>query len=157
MKVWNLSLFTEIFISISGPVAWNLGNEERRPVTPPLWIFNRRRDIEIEVGLVLAGTLVFDWPDDKKLSGKARRQIRQVIGTLTWLARSGQLPDYAVAGGWADKPPPDANEFLDNDIEVGKWAASRYDIVVRVAPRGSGKPRIDSDLLRQMGIMPTLQ
>ena len=126
-------------------------------MTPPLWVFNRRRDIEIEVGLVLAGQLIFDWPDDRKLSVKARRQIKEIIRTLVVLRRLDRLLDYAVVGGWADKPPANANEFLNDDAAVGTWAQDRYDICVRVAPRGSGKIRPDSDWLRQQGVKPTLQ
>jgi hypothetical protein len=50
-----------------------LGNEGRRSVMP-LWVFQRRRDIELEVGATLAGQLIFDAPDNKRLSRKARRE-----------------------------------------------------------------------------------
>ena len=124
---------------------------------PPLWVFQRRRDIEMEVGLVLAGQLVFDAPDDKKLSRKARREAGKAIRTLTVMARLGRLPDYAVAVGWRTKCPANANEFTDNETAISTWTQDRYSIAVRVAPHGSGKIRPDTDWLRQIGIMPTLQ
>jgi hypothetical protein len=79
---------------------------------------------------------------------KGDKAIGQIIRTLTALVRAGQLPDFAVVAGWRGKRPANANEFVDDDAAVGVWAASRYAICVRVAPRGSGKPRVDSDLLR---------
>jgi hypothetical protein len=119
---------------------------------PPLWVFQRRRDIELEVDLVLAGQLVFDARDDQKLSARARRQVGQIIRTLTILVRLGQLPDFAVVAGWRDKRPADANKLLDDDAALGNWCQDRYDIAVRVAPRGRSHTRLDSDLRRQMGV-----
>jgi hypothetical protein len=121
-----------------------------------LWLFQRRRDIEMEAGLVLAGQTIFDAPDDQKISRKAKRQIKQAIGVLAWLARSGRLADFAVVARWLDEPPSNASEFLDDDDMLGRWVADRYSIIVRVAPPGSGKIPVDSDLLRQMGFRPAL-
>ena len=100
----------------------------------PLWVFQRRRDIEMETELVLAGQLIFDAPDNKRLSRKERREAGEAIRTLTALTRLGQLPDFAVVAGWRDKRPDDASEFLDDDAGLGKWAEDRYAIAVRVAP-----------------------
>jgi hypothetical protein len=110
----------------------------------------------MEAGYTVAGTLIWDAADNKPLPRKARRQIRQVIGTLAWLARSDRLPNYAIVGGWDDKPPPDADALLDDDVALSRWCRDRYDICVRVTSRGRSHIRIDSDLMLQMGVIPTL-
>jgi len=120
----------------------------------PAFMFGRRRDIELESGLLLAGTLVVDLPKDAKVKRRHERMISEIVQQLVEGARSGQMQENAVVFGWRDGRRPDnADAFVNGYETQTKWAESRLSIAVRVDPRDDGMMRVDSALLRQMGII----
>jgi hypothetical protein len=116
----------------------------------PAFAFARRRDIEIETGLLLAGNLVVDIPKGAKLKRKQRRMLTDIIQMLTAEARAGRMPDDAVIYAWRGGRRP-ANAADDAAIE--QWGKTRLVCAVRVDPRDDGKVRIDSDIMWQMGLV----
>jgi hypothetical protein len=120
----------------------------------PAFMFGRRRDIELETGLVLAGKLVVDLPKDAKLERGHERMIVDIMQYLTAVADSGQMQDDGIVFGWRDGRRPDnADDFVNSNEVQTKWAESRLIIDVRIDLRDDGMMRVDSDLLRQMGII----
>lgn len=82
----------------------------QEPMTPDLplgFMFGRRRDIELETGLLLAGMLVVDLPKDAKLKRRHRRMIGEIVQRLSAAARSGQMQDATIVFGWRDGRRPD--------------------------------------------------
>jgi len=121
----------------------------------PVFMFGRRHDIEIETGLILAGNLVVDIAKGRKLKRRDKRLITEIIERLKAQARAGQMPKDAIVFGWPDgRRPPNADAFVNDDAAQMKWAETRLIIAVRVDPRSDGIVRMDSDLLRQIGIKP---
>ena len=129
----------------------------QEPMTPDLplgFMFGRRRDIELETGLLLAGMLVVDLPKDAKLKRRHRRMIGEIVQRLSAAARSGQMQDATIVFGWRDGRRPDnADAFVNSDEAQTNWAKDRLTIAVRVDPRDDGKVRMDSDLLWQLGLV----
>jgi hypothetical protein len=117
----------------------------------PLFIFERRHDIELEAGFILAGRLIIDLPKQLKLKRRQQRMLTDIIQQLTHRAQSGQMPDDAIVLGWRDGyRPPNADDNISNDELMASWAKDRLTIAVRVDPRKAGLLRIDSDMARQL-------
>src|SRR5262249_23149637 len=110
----------------------------------PLFVFARRRDIEIENGLILAGQLVVDIPKTKKPKRREKQMIAEIVQRLTAEARSGQMPDDAMIAGWPGGRPPANAVDVRNDALMAPWAKDRIIIAVRVDRHG--QPRVDSDM-----------
>jgi hypothetical protein len=82
----------------------------------PVFAFARRRDIELEVGLILAGRLIVDIPKTTKPKRRHQRLIAEIVQRLTEGARSQQMPDNAIVYGWPNnRRPANADETVDND------------------------------------------
>lgn len=124
-------------------------SEDKRVM--PVFVFARRRDIELETGLTLAGKLIVDIPKTQK---PKRRDQRLVAGIVQQLAESArQMPDDAIIYGWPKNcRPANADETIDNEELMANWAKDRMSIEVRVDPRNDGMLRIDSDLARHIGL-----
>src|SRR2546422_11765885 len=115
----------------------------------PAFIFVRRRDIEIETGLVLAGSLIVDLPKQTKPKRRHRRMVAELMQRFIAEAQAGRMPDDAIVYGWPNgQRPADADETIDNDELMTSWAKTRIVIAVRIDPRNDSMIRIDSDLLR---------
>jgi hypothetical protein len=110
---------------------------DNEKIPTPVFAFARRRDIEIEMGLTLAGTLIVDIPKTTKKPNKRQwRLIGEIVGLLTERARAQQLPDDALVYGWPDGRRPDnADAFVNNVAVKAKWAETRIVGEVRIAPR----------------------
>jgi hypothetical protein len=101
----------------------------------PAFAFGRRRQIEIETGLTLAGRLVVDLPKGKKLKQRDQRMISEILNMLNAERMSGRMSDDAIIYGWRDGVrPPNADEILGNDELMSAWAKTRVTIEVRVDP-----------------------
>ena len=125
-----------------------------RTVTMPAFVFARRRDIELESSLVLAGRLFLDEPKPtgEDVPDRVKRMTTDIIQQLTAMVRSGRMPDYAVTYGWpGGRRPPNADDITGNDALMATWARDRLTIEVRVDPRNDGVVRVDSDIMRQIG------
>jgi hypothetical protein len=116
----------------------------------PAFAFARRRDIEIETGLILAGNLVVDIPKDAKPKRKQMRLIKKIVEDLTAEARAGRMADDAVVYGWPHGCAPDGD--IDH-VAIDLWAQTRVMIAVRVDPRNDGRVRIDSDIAFELGLV----
>jgi hypothetical protein len=104
--------------------------------------------------MILAGKLIVDIPKTTKPKRRHQRMIAEIVQRLTEGARSQQMSGDAIVYGWPNNSrPPDADATVDDDALMANWAKSRIVIEVRVDPRNDGKVRIDSDALRQMGII----
>src|SRR5262249_14554708 len=126
-----------------------------RSITMPVFVFARRRDIELESGFVLAGCLFLDGPkptgEDRR--GRVKRMTADIIQQLTAMARSGRMPDYAVIYGSPDgRRPPNADDITGNNALMAAWARDGLTIEVRVDPRNDGVVRVDSNIMRQIGL-----
>jgi len=121
--------------------------------TMPLFIFARRRDIERENGLILAGQMIVDIPKRKKPKRRQQQMIAEIVQRLTADARSGQMPDDAIAYGWPGGCRPVDAVDVHNEALMASWAEERTVIAVRVDPREDDFLRIDSDMLLQMGLV----
>jgi hypothetical protein len=119
----------------------------------PAFAFGRRHDIELEVGLILAGQLVVDLPRGTEPTEDQQQMIGEIVRWLMEDAKSGRLPADAMVYGWhgGGGRPPDAVD-TDNDEVMLAWANTRLVIGLRVDPRNDGMLRIDSDMMRQMGL-----
>jgi hypothetical protein len=121
-------------------------------IPTPAFMFGRLRHIELETGLILAGTLVVDLPKDREPNRKQKRMVNEIVQRLTMAAQAGQLGDKAC--GWRDGRRPDnADAFVNSDEVQTNWAKDRLTIAVRVDPRDDGMLRIDSNLRKQMGLL----
>lgn len=125
----------------------------------PLFVFARRRDVELEAGFTLAGQLLMDEPkpkDGEPMPEGLRDAISRVIGELTKMREAGAMPDDAIAFGWPGGGEPANAVDTDDDELMAAWAKDRLSIGVRVDPRpgpsAGGSLRVDSDMLRQMGL-----
>jgi hypothetical protein len=118
----------------------------------PAFIFARRRDIEIEAGLTLAGNLVVDIP--KGPVGRDQEQmIRKIMDRLYAEVRSGRMGDDALICGWPGGAKPANAVDTRDDARMAGWAEGRVTIAVRIDSRDDGMVRIDSDIARQLGLM----
>jgi hypothetical protein len=121
-------------------------------IPTPAFMFGRLRDVEIEAGLILAGTLVVDLPKDREPKRKQKRMVYEIVQRLTMAAQAGQLGDEAF--GWRDGRRPDnADAFVKSEEAKANWANSHLTIAVRVDLRDDGMLRIDSNLRKQMGLL----
>jgi hypothetical protein len=62
--------------------------------------------------------------------------------------------DAIVVYGWrGGRRPDNADATLNNDALTTSWAETRLVIALRIDGRSDGMVQIDSDMLRQMGLM----
>jgi hypothetical protein len=103
----------------------------------PVFVFARRRDIELAAGFILVGRLVLDMPEPaegaaRKMPKRVTRKVDEIIRYLTTRAQSGRMPDDAVIYGWPGEcKPPNAVDTND-DAVMTAWANTRLVIDVRV-------------------------
>ena len=123
-------------------------------IPTPAFMFGRLRHIEIETGLILAGTLVVDLPKDREPKRKQKRMINEIVQQLIAAVRAGQMSEHDEVFGWRDGRRPDnADAFVKSEEAQTNWAKDRLTIAVRVDPRDDGMLRIDSNLRKQMGLL----
>jgi hypothetical protein len=123
-------------------------------LTMPLFIFLRRRDVELEAGFILAGQLIVDIPKSRrKPKRREQRMIAEIVQQLTDQAQSGQMPDDAIVYGWPGGCRPANAADVDNDALMASWAKDRIAVGVRIDPRNDGRLRMDSDMLLQAGLL----
>jgi hypothetical protein len=115
----------------------------------PAFAFARRRDIEIETGLLLAGNLIIDIAKGTKPKRKHQRMIAELIERLTAEVRAGRMADNAVIYGWRGGRKPDN---AADDAAIDRWVKTRIIIAVRVDPRDDGLTPIESDMARELGL-----
>lgn len=116
----------------------------------PAFAFARRRDIEIEMGLLLAGNLVVDIAKGTKPKRKHQRMIAEIIRRLSAEVRVGRMADNAVIYGWRGGRKPDN---AADDAAIDRWVETRAIIAVRVDPRDDGLMRIDSGMAVELGLV----
>src|SRR5262245_56172408 len=120
----------------------------------PVFVFFRSRDIELEVGLILAGTLIVDIPKATKLKRRHQRLVVKILQLLAESTRDQQMPDDGVAYGWPNgQRPANADETVDNDEVMANWAKTRTVIEVRVDPHNDGMVRFGNGDLRLLGLI----
>jgi hypothetical protein len=116
----------------------------------PVFVFARRRDIEIETGMLLAGHLIVDIPKDTEPTREQQYMLAEIIQRLTAEARAGRMPADAVLYGWGGGRKPDN---AADDAAIEHWAETQTSIAVRIDPRNDGLVRIDSDTAMQLGLV----
>jgi hypothetical protein len=65
----------------------------------PVFVFERRRDVELEAGYILAGDLVVNIPKPKpsdEIPAQAQRMTAAIIQKLIGMFESGRIPDDAI-------------------------------------------------------------
>jgi hypothetical protein len=122
--------------------------------TMPVFVFQRRHDIELEADFILAGQLIVDLPKNAEPKERHQWMVRDIVAQLTKQAQSGAMAHDALVFGWPDgRRPANADAIMDDDALLAAWAKERLAIAVRVDPRKpDGMLRLDSDVLRQMKI-----
>ena len=119
----------------------------------PDFIFERRKDIELEAGFLLAGMLVTKFPQGRRLKGRDKSAIRNIIHKLGCEAEAGRLAENAVCYMWIGGKPANAVQTPIADDVMEKWVAKHVVIAVRVDARSSGTHlKIDSDTARMLGL-----
>jgi hypothetical protein len=118
----------------------------------PVFVFIRHRDIELENGFALAGTLIVDIPKTKTPKRRQQRMIADILRQL--YAGAGQMSDDALLCGWPkNERPANADAIINNNELMANWMKTRIAIAVRSDPRNDGMVRIDSVLARQVGLI----
>ena len=125
----------------------------------PWFVFGRLRHVELETGLMLAGQLIVDVPSDTP-SENDRAMVRDIIEHLAVMVSEGMMSNDAFLVAWGDKKRT-ANRRradIEDDAIMAAWAKRSLTIALRVEARreSEGPPEslpIDSDLLRQIGMM----
>jgi hypothetical protein len=119
----------------------------------PHFIFGRLPEIEREGGFTLAGMLVTDIPKTKKRPSKRDQMlIKSIIEALTDNVVSD--PHMHEAGIWRGgrKPADGASTPFDDEL-MRKRVQRCIVIAVRIDPSSdTSRIKLDSDLLRQMGL-----
>jgi hypothetical protein len=110
--------------------------ERDKPIMP-LFVFERRRDIELEAGFVLAGQLIIDIPKRPKPKRCHALLVERIVGELCARARERSLPDGLVIG-WRDGPKPPNAVNVGDDAIMAAWAQRSVVVGVWVGPRNDG-------------------
>jgi hypothetical protein len=118
----------------------------------PLFVFIRRRAIEIETGLALAGILVVDIPKGQ-MGPRQEEMVREIMDRLYAAVRSGRMGDDAVINGWPGGVKPANAVDMRDDARMAAWADRSAKIAVRIDERDDGMVRIDSDIARKLGLI----
>lgn len=123
--------------------------------TMPLFLFHRQRDVEQEANFLLAGTLIVDVLKKKAHKPRNQQKVRAIMQQLTDMARAGTLPD-GMFGGWPEgEKPANSKAIIENEELLKTWSKDRFCAVVRVEDgEDTGVLRLDSDVLRWMGLAP---
>jgi hypothetical protein len=121
--------------------------------TMPVFVFDRRSDIECANDFLLAGQLIVDIPKYKELQRRDQQLIIEIIQELTKAAMLGQLPADTLAIGWLGGCRPANAVDTDNDAVVTAWAQDRLTIALRIPRSLDELVRIDDDVLMQMGLV----
>ena len=122
--------------------------EEKRPSEEamPFFVFERRRDIELEVGFILAGQLVVDFPRGTKLKKRQVRMINQIMDHLKARVLSGQMSDDARGICWRGGCRPANAVDTNNDEIMTAWANRSHVIGVRINDPPNRAQTIEADL-----------
>jgi hypothetical protein len=114
----------------------------------PVFVFDRRHDIELETNIALAGSLFVE--------RRHEQRIPEFMQQIIEMARSGQMPTNALLYGWdGGRKPINAVDTKD-DALMAAWVKDCLSIRVRIDPRI--KPRegifapFDSELLADIGL-----
>ena len=119
----------------------------------PAFVFERRRDIELETGLILAGDLSVYIPAGAESAEDCQQISKNIVQRLIEMAKSKRMPDNGLVGGWRQgETPENAKEIINNDKLMSVWAQRSLRMKVRVDPRKDGFMRIDSDIARGLGL-----
>jgi hypothetical protein len=85
----------------------------------PLFVFVRRRAIEMETGLALAGILIVDIPK-RRMGHREEQMIQKITDGLYAMVRSGRMGDDAVINGWAGGVKPANAVDVRDDARMGR-------------------------------------
>jgi hypothetical protein len=120
----------------------------------PVFAFFRCHDIELEGGFVLAGHLVVDIPKGTKPKRRHQKTLSNIIKGLLRADRAEKLPRHNVACyGWDENNRPENfREIEDDDALMKAWADRCISVGIRVCAHDDGMMRLDSHLLRQIGL-----
>jgi hypothetical protein len=119
----------------------------------PAFVFERRRDIELEAGFILAGDLFLYILDGAESEEHYQQTSAGIVQRLLEMKKSKQMPDNELVVGWHQgERPENAKEIINNDKLMSVWAQRSSRIKVRVDPRKDGFMRIDSDIARGLGL-----
>jgi hypothetical protein len=99
--------------------------KRKRPVMP-VFVFERRREIEVEQDLILAGELFVDFN---------RQSLGATIDRLLARARRGTLPEDGFIVGWRGKSRPAG---VVDDRAIDAWLAQTTAITLRINPCYAG-------------------
>ena len=116
----------------------------------PGFAFQRRRHVELEANLLLAGQLIVDIPRALKEKRGHRRMVEDIVQTLVEHRRSGIMPDDAMVYGWRDGKRPANAVDVKNDEIMKAWVDRSLIIALRVDDDRRDYVVADSDLMRQL-------
>lgn len=97
----------------------------KRPVMP-IFVFERRREIEVEEDLILAGKLFVDFN---------RQSLGATIERLLARVRRGTLPEDGFVIGWRGRSRPAS---AVDDQAIDPWLEQMTTITLRINPCYAG-------------------
>jgi hypothetical protein len=106
----------------------------------PLFVFVRRRAIEMETGLALAGILIVDIPK-RRMGHREEQMIQKITDGLYAMVRSGRMGDDAVINGWPHGAKPANAVDVYDEARMAAWAERSVKIAIRIDPRDDAQPR----------------
>ena len=116
----------------------------------PGFALQRRRHVELEANLLLAGQLIVDIPRALKETRGHRRMVKDIIRTLLEYRRSGTMPDDSMVFGWRDGKRPANAVDVKNDEIMKAWVDRSLIIALRVDYDRRDYVVADIDLMRQL-------
>jgi fructose-1,6-bisphosphatase/inositol monophosphatase family enzyme len=117
----------------------------------PTFVFDRKHEIEIESGLVLAGDLYIDVPPGKMNKARIKKAVAKLVSELVRRARCGAMSLDTVVYGWPEGPVELRVDDTDH-AAMEAWAARGTAIMLRVDDKpDSGFIKIDHEVMRRWG------
>jgi hypothetical protein len=114
-----------------------------KPAEAPEFLFERRPDVEVERGLLLAGLLTIDIPKEPLPPEKRHvGMIDAIVERIVTSAVEGDMPADGLTVGWHGDGawPPNPIDIEDDDA-VAEWRERSLTFFVRVVKREDGTVR----------------
>jgi hypothetical protein len=114
----------------------------------PVFVFDRRHDIELETNIALAGTLFVE--------RRHEQMIPEIMRQIIEARRSGQMPTNSITIGWDGGRKPINAVDTDDDALMAAWVKNCLSIRVRIDPRINPRKGVfapfDSEMLADIGL-----
>jgi len=125
------------------------------PKRMPDYVFGRRRDIELQSGLMLVGFVVTKFPKSRTPSDEDRKRVSVVVERMVMELRAGRMTEDATISMWEGGVRPANGIEVPIPYEVmERWMASQAIFAIRVASSGAGDITLVHDDAQMRGQFP---